>query len=111
MIAAVLSSDLGVKVVDRTGVTDVFNITWEYGPDESTPGVARYFAATGTEPPPPPTAPSVFTALQQQLGLTLEKIKGSRAFIVIDRIERPTADGPAEPPARASGAGRRGGPR
>src|SRR5439155_8341953 len=40
VIATVLSSDLGVKVIDRTGVTDTFNIMWEFGPDETTPGVA-----------------------------------------------------------------------
>jgi bla regulator protein blaR1 len=104
VIAAVLSGDLGIKVFDRTGVTDIFNITWEYGPDESTPGVARFFEMTGTAPAGPPTAPSVFRALQEQLGLTVEKITGPRGYLVIDQIERPTPDAPVS--ARARGAGR-----
>ena len=42
VVAMMLSSDLGVKAVDRTGVTDKFNISWEYGPDENTPGSVRW---------------------------------------------------------------------
>ena len=109
MIAAVLSGDLGIKVLDRTGVTDIFNITWEFGPDENTPGVARFFEMTGTAPAGPPTAPSVFRALQEQLGLTVEPIKGPRGYIVIDQIEKPSPDLPAFAKAtagRARGAGR-----
>jgi bla regulator protein blaR1 len=112
VVAAVLSGDLGIKVIDRTGVTDIFNITWEFGPDESTPGVARFFEMSGSAPAGPPTAPSVFRALQEQLGLTVERIKGPRGYIVIDHIEKPTPDQPAsaEPSAgrsaRARGAGR-----
>ena len=114
VVAMMLSSDLGVKVVDRTGVTDKFNIVWEYGPDENTPGSMRWLTRLGPQPPVPPTAPSIFTALEQQLGLKLVPIKGSRGYLVIDHIERPTPDGPAsgapanrlaQPPARATGAG------
>lgn len=104
VIAAVLSGDLGIKVFDRTGVTDIFNITWEFGPDESTPGVARFFEMTGSAPSGPPTAPSVFRALQEQLGLTVEPTKGPRGYLVIDQIEKPRPDIPVS--ARARGAGR-----
>jgi bla regulator protein blaR1 len=107
VIATVLSSALGVKVLDRTGVTDIFNITWELGPDENTPGITRFFEMTGTAAPAgPPTAASVFRALQEQLGLTLEKIKGPRGYIVIDHIEKPRPDIATDRPARAHGAGR-----
>jgi uncharacterized protein (TIGR03435 family) len=99
---------LGAKVIDRTGIKDVFNISWEFGPDENTPGTLRWFA----NPPDlaaPPTAANVFTALEQQLGLKLERIKGPRGYIVIDHIERPTPNGPAPiAPARAAGAGHGG---
>jgi uncharacterized protein (TIGR03435 family) len=111
VVATMLSADLGVKVLDRTGVTDIFNISWEYGPDDSTPGSLRWLATYRPEATPtPPTAASVFKALEEQLGLKLERIKGPRAYIVIDRIERPTPDAPsliAAPPPRASGAGAR----
>jgi uncharacterized protein (TIGR03435 family) len=115
VVAMMLSSDLGVKVIDRTGITDKFNISWEYGPDENTPGALRWLERYGPQPPVPPTAPPVFTALEQQLGLKLVPIKGPRAYLVIDRIERPTPDDPAAAegragrPARAAGAGRGGG--
>jgi bla regulator protein BlaR1 len=106
VVAGMLSSDLGVKVLDRTGVTDLFNITWEYGPDENTPGTLRWFATNPPDVAAPPTAASVFVALEQQLGLTLEKIKGPRGYIVIDHIERPTPNGEAPiGPARSRGAG------
>jgi bla regulator protein BlaR1 len=106
VVASTLSQYLGAKVIDRTGIKDVFNISWEFGPDENTPGTLRWFA----NPPDlaaPPTAANVFTALEQQLGLKLERIKGPRGYIVIDHIERPTPNGPAPAgPARSRGAGR-----
>jgi uncharacterized protein (TIGR03435 family) len=37
-----------------------------------------------------PRGPSIFDALEQQLGLKLERAKGSREFVVIDHIERPS---------------------
>jgi uncharacterized protein (TIGR03435 family) len=105
-VAAMLSSDLGVKVIDQTGIKDLFNITWEYGPDDNTPGTLRWFAAHPPDATGGPTAASVFTALEQQLGLKLERIKGPRGYIVIDHIERPTPNGPAPSAlARAAGAG------
>jgi uncharacterized protein (TIGR03435 family) len=40
-------------------------------------------------------AASIFTALEQQLGLKLESVKAPRGFLVIDHIERPTTNGGA----------------
>jgi uncharacterized protein (TIGR03435 family) len=37
-----------------------------------------------------PPGPSIFSALEQQLGLKLEKAKGPGEFLVIDRVERPS---------------------
>ena len=37
-----------------------------------------------------PPAPSLFTVVQEQLGLKLEATKGSREYLVIDHIDRPT---------------------
>jgi uncharacterized protein (TIGR03435 family) len=39
-----------------------------------------------------PRAATVFTALEEQLGLHLERAQSAREFIVIDRVERPTAN-------------------
>jgi uncharacterized protein (TIGR03435 family) len=91
-VAMALSSDLGAKVIDRTGVTDRFIFTWVYGPDDRTPRTRQRLDAAMTDKLTPPAAPDIFTALEEQVGLRLDPIQGSRAYLVVDRIERPTND-------------------
>jgi uncharacterized protein (TIGR03435 family) len=91
-VATALSSDLGIKVIDRTGVTDKFIFTWVYGPDDRTPRSRQRLDAAMADNPVPSTAPDVFTALREQVGLQLDPIQGSRPYLVVDRIERPTND-------------------
>ena len=74
-------------VINRTGLDGLYNIHLEFAPDESTPG------PTGIPPGGEAAAlagPSIFVAIQQQLGLKLEPTKGSREFLIIDSIQRPT---------------------
>jgi uncharacterized protein (TIGR03435 family) len=95
-LAGQLSRLLGVHVIDQTGITDQFIMRLEFTRE---PDVADIEST------------SVFTALNDQLGLKLVKTKGPRGFLVIDAIERPTPDGPfvlVHVPARARGAGARG---
>ena len=79
---------LGRPVIDRTGLTGNFSISLSFAgaetPDARSPA--------GASPAPPSDAPSIFTALQEQLGLRLNAAQGPNQFIVIDHIERPTAD-------------------
>lgn len=84
-----LSLLLGRIVVDKTGFTGLFDVSVGFLPDGGTPLL----------PPPPPEAasssamsPSIFSALPQQLGLRLESTKGPVEVIVIEHVERPSAN-------------------
>ena len=83
-----LSKWLDRTVSDRTGLTGAFDVELQFSP-EGLPG-----APTG--PPgverPPSEGPSIFTAVQEQLGLKLESTKGPVDVVVIDHAERPTED-------------------
>ena len=76
------------NVIDRTGITGKFVFRLEYAPDENThcvlPGCS---VDTNSDIPP---AATIFAALEQQLGLKLEPIKGPKEHIVIDRVEPPS---------------------
>ena len=88
-------------VLNKTGITGRFFMDLVFAPDQATPGALARLAimarrnvgntGASTAPPNPP-GPSIFTALQQQLGLKLEPITGPRDFIIIDHAERPTAN-------------------
>ena len=76
-------------VVDRTGLTGNYDVSMTFQP-EQLPGPG------GALLPPPAAgdtnAPSVFTAVQEQLGLKLESARGPVRMLVIDRVERPVED-------------------
>jgi uncharacterized protein (TIGR03435 family) len=85
--ARYLSGILGNPVTDATAIKGVFDLTLEWVPDDvQSPGKA------GGEAAEPSAGPSIFAALQEQLGLKLETKKTPVEMIVIDRIERPTAN-------------------
>ncbi len=79
------------NVMDRTGIEGIFNVRLEYAPDENTVpcrGPARDCALDANSDTPP--GATIFTAIEQQLGLKLEPIKGPREHIVIDSVQRPS---------------------
>ena len=105
-VAGRLNGALKRHVIDQTGIKDKFIIRLEFHPDENTPGIV--WPADRNADTSAPQAASIFTALEEQLGLKAEKTKGPRGFLVIDAIERPTPDSPfvfAAGPSRARGAG------
>ena len=81
-------------VVDKTAIAGVFDIHLEFGLDENiSPFLSRACSPDcGPLPaaPDPAGPPSIFTALQEQLGLKLEPVKGAGEVLVIDRVERPS---------------------
>jgi uncharacterized protein (TIGR03435 family) len=78
-------------VVDQTGLTDRYDFNLKWTPDQS------QFVAMGAKVPPPniddPNAPpSLYTALQEQLGLKMESTKANADVMVIDHLDKPSAN-------------------
>ena len=92
-LASTLSSQLGRPVIDRTGLTGhyTFKLQWTPDPGQSASKFGGPLPPGVDAPPPPdPNGPSIFTAIQEQLGLRLESQKGPVDLIVIDRVEKPS---------------------
>jgi bla regulator protein blaR1 len=70
-------------VIDKTGLEGYFKFQLQFAFDEATPMLRRF--ADGEV-----TGPSIFTAVQEQLGLKLEPATGPHDFLVIDSVERPS---------------------
>jgi uncharacterized protein (TIGR03435 family) len=83
-LAQVLEFDLGRPVIDRTGLTGDFaiHLEWTREPDRTAAG----------DFPSDQSRPSIFSALQEQLGLKLESVKAPVDVLVIDRVELPSAN-------------------
>jgi uncharacterized protein (TIGR03435 family) len=90
MFGNMLAGMVGRPVIDRTGVAGHFNITLEYTPEA---GITSLPSPPGVPPQEPPVrgdAPSLFTALQEQLGLKLESTRAPVDVLVVDRVSQPT---------------------
>ena len=91
-LANMLSTRVNRIVVDRTGLTGGFDLDLTWTPDQMPQGPPAAFPGAPPLPPIDPNGPSIFTALQEQLGLKLDSTKGPADVLVIDSIERPTED-------------------
>jgi len=89
-LAVSLSRQLAAPVLDHTNIdADArFDFSVEFAIDDSTPG-SGFVPPTG-RPADPSAAASIFTAVQEQLGLRLDRITAPREFLAIDHVERPT---------------------
>jgi uncharacterized protein (TIGR03435 family) len=84
--ASGIAQRVGRAVVDRTGLTGEWSFELTFAPQQAqVPPGAELPAAD-------PNTPDLFTAVQEQLGLKLEATKGPVEVLVVDSIERPTAD-------------------
>jgi uncharacterized protein (TIGR03435 family) len=92
-LATTLSSFVQRVVVDRTGLAGNFDFDLTWSPDQFQGG-GPLGPLPGSERPvgSDSSAPSIFTALEEQLGLKLASQKGPVDVLVIDRVERPTED-------------------
>jgi uncharacterized protein (TIGR03435 family) len=78
-LADALSGFLKRRVLDRTGLAGFFDVNLKWALDLSTPG--------NNPAPAPDSGPSIFTALEEQLGLKLESGKAPIDVLVIDHID------------------------
>jgi uncharacterized protein (TIGR03435 family) len=74
-LTTLLSGPLQSVIVDRTALDGSFDFDLDWSPDQSSPD-----------------KPSIFSAVQEQLGLKLESTKAPVDVLVIDHVERPTED-------------------
>ncbi|HLK48097.1 MAG TPA: TIGR03435 family protein [Bryobacteraceae bacterium] len=89
-VVQVLANQVGRAVIDKTGLKGKYDmkLTWTPdGPQGFGPGGGPL--PGGVEPPAPdPNGPTIFSALQDQLGLKLESGRGPTDMIVIDHVEK-----------------------
>jgi bla regulator protein blaR1 len=80
-------------VLDRTGLTGGYDFDLTWTPDQM-PQLLAGGPPPGAPPFPPidPNGPSLFAAVQEQLGLKLESTKGPVDIVVVDAAEQPTED-------------------
>ena len=81
-----LINNVGRTVVDLTGLTGRYDFTLEFAPDQQSVPEPDNAAR------PLSNGPSIFTALQEQLGLKLESRKHPIEMFVIDSAEKPSGN-------------------
>ena len=82
-LAFTLSNQVGRVVLDRTGLSGQFDLNFEWALPLAGAADSSQSFADGA---------SIFTALQEQLGLKLESTRGPVEVLVIDSVEQPTSD-------------------
>jgi uncharacterized protein (TIGR03435 family) len=88
-----LASAVDLPVVDQTGLTERFDVHVEYVPERHIGGPVTLNGVPADLPPSDPAAgPSIFSALEKQLGLKLTPGKAPLDVIIVDRAEKPTAN-------------------
>jgi uncharacterized protein (TIGR03435 family) len=89
-VASVLQgSVLDKPVVDQTGLTEKYDFTLKFTPD------AGQMAGFGPQPPAADNLdapPDIFAAFQQQLGLRLSSTRAPADVLVVDHVEKPSAN-------------------
>jgi uncharacterized protein (TIGR03435 family) len=88
------SAVMDKPVIDQTGLKDKYDVNLKWTPDDSQ---FAQFRNGGAAPPPPPAddpnaPPSLYTAIQEQAGLKLGPGKAPDDVVVIDHVEKPSAN-------------------
>lgn len=80
-----LSSRMGRPVIDNTGLTGEYDFKMEFQPEPRA-------SAPSADAAPAPSGPSFLTALEEQLGLRLVSAKGPVPFLIVEHVEKPSAN-------------------
>jgi uncharacterized protein (TIGR03435 family) len=86
-LTRILSQRLGHNVLDKTGLTGKYDLAMQWPPEDRTGPMLD-----GGENPAESSGPSIFTVIQEQLGLKLESHKAPVEVLVIDHVEAPSAN-------------------
>jgi uncharacterized protein (TIGR03435 family) len=93
-LVGLLSQYLARTVLNQTGLTGDYDFTLRWTPDQGEGAILKGpeggKPGTDNAPPPESSGPSIFTAIQEQLGLKLESTTGPVEIVVIDHVERPS---------------------
>jgi len=89
-LARALGMMLRQPVVDRTGLTGGYDFGLKFSP-EGLPGIPTGPPGS-TGPPSDPNSPTLFAALQEQLGLKLDAQRAPVKVVVVDSVSTPSAD-------------------
>ena len=84
------SAVLDKPVVDHTGITGKFDFELKWTPDQGQFETFGGIKAPATENADAP--PDLFTAIQQQIGLKINSTKAPTDVMVIDKVEKPSAN-------------------
>ncbi len=84
-LTVVSARELGRFVVDKTNLEGKYDLTLTWSPDNRSASMTDTSNENAA-----PFGPSIFTALQEQLGLKLESTKAPVKTLVIDHIEQPS---------------------
>jgi uncharacterized protein (TIGR03435 family) len=95
--AQLLSSQLGRTIVDKTGLSGNYELKLQWSPDSSegprgSGGAPVVASGEGGAPPTDPSLTSVYTAIQEQLGIRLDAQKGPVPVLVIDSAQKPVTE-------------------
>jgi len=96
-LVTLLATNLSKPVLDQTGLTGTYDFSLTWTPGENAGGLDAVIARLPPEvqariPGADPNGPTIFTALQEQLGLRLESRKVPTEILIVDSAEHPVSN-------------------
>jgi uncharacterized protein (TIGR03435 family) len=89
--AMYLNKIMDLPVIDKTGLEEFYKVDLKFAPESSRP-LSVPTAADGSAAPSVSNAPSIFDAIEEQLGLELKLAREQVEFLVVDSARRPSAN-------------------